>query len=74
MQHQIEHGPSFAWLKVQLQPGEQIQQLCGWVGVGDHPREQQPAAFTRLLEPIQVGSVSSLGNLRAIAIVDICLT
>jgi len=29
MQHQIEHGPSFAWLKVQLQPGEQIQAEAG---------------------------------------------
>lgn len=29
MQHQIEHGPSFAWLKVHLQPGEQIQAEAG---------------------------------------------
>jgi uncharacterized protein (TIGR00266 family) len=29
MQHQIEHGPSFAWLKVQLQPGETIQAEAG---------------------------------------------
>ncbi len=29
MQHQIEHGPAFAWLKVQLAGGEQIQAEAG---------------------------------------------
>jgi uncharacterized protein (TIGR00266 family) len=29
MQHQIEHGPSFAWLKVQLAAGEKIQAEAG---------------------------------------------
>ncbi|MEN9577913.1 MAG: hypothetical protein RJA70_922 [Pseudomonadota bacterium] len=29
MQHQIEHGPAFAWLKVQLAPGERIQAEAG---------------------------------------------
>lgn len=29
MQHTIEYGPSFAWLKVGLQPGEQLQAEAG---------------------------------------------
>lgn len=29
MQHTIEHGPSFAWLKVRLEPGEQLQAEAG---------------------------------------------
>lgn len=29
MQHQIEYGPSFAWLKVQLDPNEMIQAEAG---------------------------------------------
>jgi uncharacterized protein (TIGR00266 family) len=29
MQHQIEHGPSFAWLKIQLAPNEKIQAEAG---------------------------------------------
>lgn len=29
MQHQIEHGPSFAWLRVQLAPNEVIQAEAG---------------------------------------------
>jgi uncharacterized protein (TIGR00266 family) len=29
MQHTIEHGPSFAWLKVALEPGEQLQAEAG---------------------------------------------
>ncbi len=29
MQHTIEHGPSFAWLRVGLSPGEQIQAEAG---------------------------------------------
>ncbi len=29
MQHTIEHGPSFAWLKVQLDPGDQLQAEAG---------------------------------------------
>ncbi len=29
MNHTIEHGPSFAWLKVQLAPGDQIQAEAG---------------------------------------------
>lgn len=29
MQHQIEHGPAFAWLKVQLAPGDRIQAEAG---------------------------------------------
>lgn len=29
MQHFIEHGPSFAWLRVQLAPGESIQAEAG---------------------------------------------
>ncbi len=29
MQHSIEHGPSFAWLKVGLEPGEEVQAEAG---------------------------------------------
>lgn len=29
MQHTIEHGPSFAWLKVALQPGDELQAEAG---------------------------------------------
>lgn len=29
MQHFIEHGPSFAWLRVQLAPGESVQAEAG---------------------------------------------
>lgn len=29
MNHRVEHGPSFAWLKVALAPGEQIQAEAG---------------------------------------------
>lgn len=29
MQHTIEHGPSFAWLKVALDPGDQLQAEAG---------------------------------------------
>lgn len=29
MQHTIEHGPSFAWLKVDLRPGEELQAEAG---------------------------------------------
>lgn len=29
MQHTIEHGPSFAWLKVALEPGEELQAEAG---------------------------------------------
>lgn len=29
MQHTIEHGPSFAWLKVALNPGDEIQAEAG---------------------------------------------
>lgn len=29
MQHIIEHGPSFAWLKVQLSPGDELQAEAG---------------------------------------------
>lgn len=29
MQHSIEYGPAFAWLRVQLEPGEQIQAEAG---------------------------------------------
>ena len=29
MQHQIEFGPAFAWLKVQLAPNEMIQAEAG---------------------------------------------
>lgn len=29
MQHTIEHGPSFAWLKVALEPGDELQAEAG---------------------------------------------
>jgi uncharacterized protein (TIGR00266 family) len=29
MQHKIEHGPSFAWLKVALEPGDELQAEAG---------------------------------------------
>lgn len=29
MKHTIEHGPSFAWLKVQLEPGDDLQAEAG---------------------------------------------
>lgn len=29
MNHKIEHGPSFSWLRVELQPGEEVQAEAG---------------------------------------------